>query len=148
MELHQNFHNFDLHNSEPSDCGEDLANGAEESALYPYSFVTPPNAHPSPFCTGVDVRMHSHTSRNTSHETIRDGQPDVTALLQQQQGMLSWILNKQEEIEQKQSGFQEKLSQLEGKVQSSSASSSPNTDRAGKRKRIVNKELSVSAALI
>ena len=73
------------------------------------------------------------------------GAADVTVLLQQQQGMLSQILLKQEEMERRQSDFQVKLCELETTIQSPPVSScSPDTDSSKRRKRVVNKELSVS----
>ena len=67
---------------------------------------------------------------------------NVTVMLQQQQGMLNQIIRKQEEIQKKQAEFQDKLTELESKVPS--PNSSPTDTYTGKRKRVVNKDLSVS----
>lgn len=70
---------------------------------------------------------------------------DVSALLQQQQGLLTQILKKQEAMEKRQEAMKEKQSEIEAKILelSGNQENSP-PDSAGKRKRVVNKDLSVS----
>lgn len=126
----------DFIDSDPPSSGDELANvngGAGEPVMYLNSFTTPPNRHPTaPTYTGIDLGVPSRS------------EVDVTTLLQQHQGLLTRILQKQEQIELKQDEFQEKLTELETKIPSPSISScSPGIDK-GRRKRVVNKELSVS----
>ena len=68
---------------------------------------------------------------------------EVTALLQQQQGMLSQLLQKQEVMQQKQLVFENKINEVEAKIKSS-PSSTDSSPASNKRRRLVTGALSVS----
>ena len=89
--------------------------------------------------TFSDVR----SSRNNTNPEITQ----IKMMVQQQQAMMRAILTNQDTIQERQTLHEEKVTQLEGRlVQHSTPSSSdgsPNT--AKKRKRIVNRGISVSA---
>lgn len=70
---------------------------------------------------------------------------DVTALLQQQQAVLTQILQKQNSFEKKQKDLEMKLDAVETQLSSHKTSpSSSSSDSTSKRKRVVNRALSVS----
>lgn len=70
---------------------------------------------------------------------------DMKVLLQQQQAMLRTIITKQESMEASQTVFENKLAQLEDKINVVTPPSSNDSSPSGKkRKRFVSRELSVS----
>ena len=68
---------------------------------------------------------------------------EVTALLQQQQKMLTELLQKQEVVQQKQLVFENKINEVEPKIKSS-PSSTDSSPASNKRRRLVTGVLSVS----
>ena len=73
---------------------------------------------------------------------------DVTSLLQQQQGMLSTLMQSQKDMIARQKEFEIKINEVEAKVNSpQSSSSSPGTS-CNKRKRHITRTLSVRASLL
>ena len=74
---------------------------------------------------------------------------DVTTLLQQQQGMLSTLMQSQKDMIARQKEFEIKINEVEAKVKNSpqSSSSSPGTP-CNKRKCHITRTLSVRASLI
>ena len=82
----------------------------------------------------------NRTLSTAPNQEVDDG------LIQEQQGMLQRILDKQSIIEKQQQGFEERLVRLEAQ-NSSSLSGSSSESSSGKRKQTVTRALSVSLIL-
>lgn len=88
-------------------------------------------------------RVHGQTS-SADHASEDLG---VTAILQQQQGLLQQIITKQDSFEEKYKLLEVKLSKVEQQTPSSSLPITSGSSSSGKkRKRVVNRKLSVSAS--
>lgn len=94
----------------------------------------------SPVTSTPSRRMYHSSSYDTPVSDQLSG--DMRVLLQQQQGLLMEILRKQSAIEDRQTQFEAKLTELDRKI-SVPVASDTSGSCGGKRKRTVNRSLSV-----
>lgn len=124
MGLHQQ----DFLDFEESD--EDTGTGQGGCLLQPSSFLTPERS--------LNVTQNNdrfNVAQNCDARGLAPvGRDNISMMLQQQQGLLSQILQNQDSMEKKQNDFQSKLLELETKINSPANSSSPDTDSVGRRK--------------
>lgn len=86
------------------------------------------------------------TVRNQAGRNLVPGthiNEEIKGLLQKQQGMLQNVLDGQEELRNKHSQLEAKVTLLERELKSQAQDSLSSSDTNGKRKRIVTRELSV-----
>lgn len=115
----------------------------------PPSYAIPPSgSYASPTSYVTPTAPYSTPERMPGiGQPTRFGGSEVSVMLQQQQGLLTQILKKQEAIEERQEMMEKKQCEMEARIlklidtQQSGSSSPADTT---KRKRIVNKDLSVS----
>ena len=80
-------------------------------------------------------------------EVSSRSQHDMTAIIQQQQGIITQLLKSQSDMNEKQSRIEKKIIEVEAAIQSTlteSPSSSTSTGGTPKRKRLVTRSVSVS----
>lgn len=102
-----------------------------------------PEMHPN-FTPGYTPLSHQQPRRRQNSEHHGE-EIDIRSMLQQQQGMLQQIITKQESFEEKHELLEAKLAKVEQTVSSQTPSQSDScSSTLGKRKRVVNRGLSVS----